>query len=56
VEYFDDTKTAYSYFDSRETANEYVKNISSHGKVVIRDTDLEDCFVKMTGDSVGDQK
>ena len=56
VECFSERKTTYSYFDSREEANKYVNAARSHGTVVIRDTNLEDCFVKMTGSSVGDQK
>lgn len=57
VEVFDGhKKTTYSYFDSREEANAYASTLGSGCSVTIRDTNLEDCFVKMTGDSVGDQK
>ena len=56
VECFSERKTTYSYFDTREEANEYVNTTNSRGMVIIRDTNLEDCFVKMTGNSVGDQK
>ena len=56
VEVFEDKRTSYSYFDSREEANAYASTLGSNHMVVIRNTNLEDCFVKMTGDSVGDQK
>lgn len=56
VECFDERKTTYLYFDTREEAEEYIKVHGTHGTVTIRDTNLEDCFVKMTGGSVGDQK
>ena len=57
VEVFDGhRKTEYSYFSSREDANVYAGTIGSECTVLIRNTNLEDCFVKMTGDSVGDQK
>ncbi|MDR2698289.1 MAG: ABC transporter ATP-binding protein [Candidatus Methanoplasma sp.] len=57
VEAFDGhKKTEYSYFSSREAANAYAGTLGSEYTVLIRNTNLEDCFVKMTGDSVGDQK
>jgi len=57
VEAFDGhRKTDYSYFDNRDEANAYAGTLGSEYTVTIRSTNLEDCFVKMTGDSVGDQK
>jgi len=56
VEAFDGNRTNYSYFDSREEANAFAATLNSDYTVVIRGTNLEDCFVKITGDSVGDQK
>ncbi len=57
VECFDkNKKTTYSYFNNREEANEYASTIDPECTVTIRNTNLEDCFVKMTGDSVGEQK
>ena len=56
VEAFDGEKTDYSYFDDREEANQYASKLGYGYTVVIRNTNLEDCFVKITGDSVGDQK
>lgn len=57
VECFDQMKkTTYSYFDNREKANEYANTLDPKSTVTVRNTNLEDCFVKMTGDSVGEQK
>lgn len=57
VENFDKTKkTNYAYFNTREEANKYVTTLDPKSTVIVRKTNLEDCFVKMTGDSVGEVK
>lgn len=56
VEYTaDDDKRAYVYFKSREEANRFVSGIT-YADVLVRKTNLEDVFVELTGNSVGDQK
>jgi ABC-2 type transport system ATP-binding protein len=57
VECFDQMKkTTYAYFNTREEANEYANTLDPKSTVTVRKTNLEDCFVKMTGDSVGEAK
>jgi len=54
VEYFDgDKKTKYVYFSSRGEANDFVNTLGANDTVTIRNTNLEDCFVELTGKSVG---
>ena len=56
VEYFKkDVSTEYKYFKSREEAKEFADTLSDEYTVLIRKTNLEDCFVMLTGDSVGGQ-
>ncbi len=51
----DDSFTRYEHFDNRETANRYVQNLSSdHKTIIIRDSNLEDVFVELTGKKVGE--
>lgn len=53
VEYFDGTrKTNYMYFEDRERANEFVNTLDTKDTVIIRNTNLEDCFVELTGKKV----
>ncbi len=56
VEYFkEDGKTEYRYFKSREEAKEFAASLGEEYTVLIRKTNLEDCFVMLTGSSVGGQ-
>ena len=56
VEFFkEDGKTEYKYFKSREEAKEFSDTLGEEYTVLIRKTNLEDCFVMLTGDSVGGQ-
>ena len=56
VEYFKkDVSTEYKYFKTREEAKEFADTIGEDYTVLIRKTNLEDCFVMLTGDSVGGQ-
>lgn len=49
VEYKNGDRTEYAYFDSREEANRFVSESSFDEAVLIRKTNLEDVFVKLTG-------
>ena len=51
VEYRVDGKTHYEYFDSRDHANNFVSNMDVDDEILIRKTNLEDVFVKVTGAS-----
>lgn len=54
VEYYaEDRRTYYSYFKDRDTAKEFASTLGENYTVLIRKTNLEDCFVMLTGDSVG---
>ena len=53
VETTDGGKTVYRYFKDREEAKTYASSVD--GNVTIRDTNLEDVFVELTGKSVGAQ-
>ena len=56
VEYYaKDGKTEYRYFKSREEAKEFADTLGEEYTVLIRKTNLEDCFVMLTGGSVGGQ-
>jgi ABC-2 type transport system ATP-binding protein len=47
--------TRYEHFADRETANHYVQCLSSdHKTIIIRDSNLEDVFVELTGKKVGE--
>jgi ABC-2 type transport system ATP-binding protein len=51
----DGSSTQYEHFSDRETANRYLQNLSSdHKTIIIRDSNLEDVFVKLTGKRVGE--
>ena len=56
VEYMVEKKTQYRYFRNREEAKEFVASLDSDDDVLIRNTNLEDVFVELTGKSVGGQK
>jgi ABC-2 type transport system ATP-binding protein len=47
-------ETHYQYFADREAANRYVQNLPPEAKtVIIRESNLEDVFVELTGRKVG---
>jgi ABC-2 type transport system ATP-binding protein len=51
----DGSFTHYEHFADRETATKYVQNLSSETKtILIRDSSLEDVFVRLTGTKVGE--
>ena len=55
VEYYgQDSRTEYRYFASRADANAFASSLGDAGTVIIRNTSLEDCFVELTGKTVGD--
>ena len=56
VEYMEDKTTRYRYFKSRDEAREFVSSLKTDDNVLIRNTNLEDVFVELTGKSVGGQK
>lgn len=54
VEYTDkEGKAEYRYFNQRDDANNFASTLGSEYTVTIRKTNLEDCFVELTGKSVG---
>ena len=56
VEYYaKDGKTEYKYFRDRDEAKEFAATLGEEYTVLIRKTNLEDCFVLLTGNSVGGQ-
>ncbi len=55
VESLVDKETHYQFFANRGAANRYVQTLSSDARtVIIRDSNLEDVFVELTGQKVGD--
>lgn len=56
VEFMEDKNTQYRYFKSRDEAKAFVSTLDSDDNVLIRNTNLEDVFVELTGKSVGGQK
>jgi len=47
----------YRYFPNREAATDYVQNLPSEVKtIIIRDSNLEDIFVELTGHKVGESE
>ncbi len=54
VEYYgEDGKTEYRYFPGRQEANDFATNLGNDYTVIVRRTNLEDCFVEITGKKVG---
>lgn len=53
VEYMEGGKTQYRYFQSRDDAKAFVSSLESENNVLIRNINLEDVFVELTGRSVG---
>ncbi len=55
VEYFGpDHKTQYRHFQTRAEADEFSKTLDETHTVTVRRTNLEDAFVEMTGNKIGD--
>ncbi|MCQ2071294.1 MAG: ABC transporter ATP-binding protein [archaeon] len=55
VEYFGtDRKTLYRYFQNREEADAFAKTLDDSYTVTVRRTNLEDSFVELTGNKIGD--
>jgi len=55
VESLVDKETQYQIFANKTAANRYVQTLASNAKTVtIRDSNLEDVFVELTGQKVGD--
>jgi ABC-2 type transport system ATP-binding protein len=53
----DDSFTRYEHFSDRDTANRYLQDLSpDHKTITIRDSNLEDVFVKLTGKRVGEDQ
>jgi ABC-2 type transport system ATP-binding protein len=49
--------TQYKHFPDRDAATQYVQNLSKDVKtILIRDSNLEDVFVELTGKKVGDEE
>jgi ABC-2 type transport system ATP-binding protein len=49
--------TCYQYFPDREAATQYVQTVPAEAKtIIIRDSNLEDVFVELTGKKVGDNQ
>jgi ABC-2 type transport system ATP-binding protein len=48
--------SSYEHFADRESAIQYVRGLSPDVKTVIRDSSLEDVFVKLTGKTVDDNQ
>jgi ABC-2 type transport system ATP-binding protein len=53
VEALVDKSTCYRFFADRASANQYAQSLSNARTVVIRDSNLEDVFVELTGQRVG---
>ncbi|NCA73758.1 MAG: ABC transporter ATP-binding protein [Gammaproteobacteria bacterium] len=56
VEYMSEKRTQYRYFQSRDEAKAFVSSLDSEENVLMRNINLEDVFVELTGKSVGAQK
>ena len=55
VEYYGaDHNTKYAYFEDRASADEFSKQFDESYTVTVRRTNLEDAFVEMTGNRIGD--
>lgn len=55
VEYYGaDHKTVYRYFPNREAAHAFAQTLDETYTVTVRNTNLEDSFVELTGNTMGD--
>jgi ABC-2 type transport system ATP-binding protein len=52
VETKDNGRTNYSYFPDRDAASKFIHRLNSSEKVVMRESNLEDVFVELTGQKV----
>ena len=52
VETKDNDHTKYSYFPDREAASKFIQEMKVSDKVVMRQSNLEDVFVELTGQKV----
>lgn len=52
----DTRETTYRYFEDRDLANRFIDTLDGNHTVTVRNVNLEDCFVEMTGDTVGDRE
>ena len=52
VETKDNGRTHYSYFPDRDAASKFIHRLNSSEKVVMRESNLEDVFVELTGQKV----
>jgi len=52
VEIKDNGHTKYCYFPDRESASNFVQEMKVSDKVVMRQSNLEDVFVELTGQKV----
>jgi len=48
-----DGSTEYAHFDDRDKARDYAAGITDAESTLVRNTSLEDCFVELTGKTVG---
>ncbi|HPT37192.1 MAG TPA: ABC transporter ATP-binding protein [Methanothrix sp.] len=49
---YDDAATSYRYFPDRTTASEFIQSLPKTQRVVMRESNLEDVFVELTGQKV----
>lgn len=47
-------ETEFKYFDDREKAKEFIAMHDGEGDISMRRTNLEDCFIQLTGNKVGE--
>jgi len=52
VETKDNGRTHYSYFPDRDAASKFIHRLNSSEKVIMRESNLEDVFVELTGQKV----
>ena len=52
VETKDNGRTHYDYFPDRDCASKFIQSLNSSDKVVMRESNLEDVFVELTGQKV----
>jgi ABC-2 type transport system ATP-binding protein len=52
VETKDNGRTNYDYFPDRDCASKFIQSLNSSDKVVMRESNLEDVFVELTGQKV----
>lgn len=55
VEAQDNGHTGYSYFPDRDAATNYIREMNLSDKVVMRQSNLEDVFIELTGQKVAEE-